>query len=51
VTPAARRSVFAPKPRDDLVQCSNCGRNFAEDRVEKHEEICRCGNMNSKCEL
>jgi len=40
-TPAAtRRSVFAPKPRDDLVACKHCQRNFAEDRVEKHEEIC-----------
>merc|ERR1712173_10016 len=36
----ARRSLFAPKPRDDLVPCKNCGRNFADDRVEKHEEIC-----------
>eukprot|EP00092_Neocalanus_flemingeri_P004363 GFUD01004693.1.p1 GENE.GFUD01004693.1~~GFUD01004693.1.p1 ORF type:complete len:777 (+),score=188.63 GFUD01004693.1:179-2509(+) len=36
----ARRSVFAPKPRDDLVSCKNCQRNFAEDRIEKHEEIC-----------
>ncbi len=37
----ARRSVFAPKPRDDLSQCPNCGRNFAHDRIEKHEQICR----------
>lgn len=36
----ARRSVFAPKPRDDLIACKNCQRNFAEDRIEKHEEIC-----------
>ena len=36
----ARQSIFAPKPRDDLVACSNCGRNFAEDRIEKHEDIC-----------
>ena len=36
----ARRSLFAPKPRDDLVSCKMCGRNFAEDRIEKHEEIC-----------
>merc|ERR1712106_1046352 len=36
----ARRSVFAPKPRDDLTSCKNCQRNFAEDRIEKHEEIC-----------
>ena len=32
--------MFAPKPRDDLSQCKNCGRNFAEDRIEKHETIC-----------
>lgn len=36
----ARRSLFAPKPRDDLVSCKHCGRNFADDRIEKHEEIC-----------
>lgn len=36
----SRRSVFAPKPRDDLISCKNCQRNFAEDRIEKHEEIC-----------
>jgi hypothetical protein len=36
----ARRSVFAPKPRDDLTSCKHCQRNFAEDRIEKHEEIC-----------
>ena len=23
-----------------MVACSNCGRNFAEDRIEKHEDIC-----------
>lgn len=34
------RSRLAPKPRDDLTQCANCGRNFAEDRIEKHQEIC-----------
>merc|ERR1712038_679382 len=39
-TTPARRSLFAPKPRDDLKACKNCGRNFAEDRIEKHEEIC-----------
>merc|ERR1719189_2319894 len=39
-TTPARRSLFAPKPRDDLRACKNCGRNFADDRIEKHEEIC-----------
>ena len=23
-----------------MKACKNCGRNFAEDRIEKHEEIC-----------
>merc|ERR1712183_147042 len=23
-----------------LKACKNCGRNFADDRIEKHEEIC-----------
>ena len=36
----ARKSIFAPKPRDDLAACRMCGRNFADDRIEKHEEIC-----------
>jgi len=36
----ARKSIFAPKPRDDLTACRMCGRNFADDRIEKHEEIC-----------
>ena len=36
----APRSRFVPKPRDDLIACSNCGRNFAEDRIEKHQDIC-----------
>jgi len=44
----ARRSIFAPKVRDDLVACKNCGRNFAEDRIEKHEEICMKTAMKSK---
>jgi len=35
-----RQSIFAQKARDDLESCKNCGRNFASDRIEKHEEIC-----------
>ena len=23
-----------------MKACKNCGRNFADDRIEKHEEIC-----------
>ena len=34
------RSRLIPKARDDLVGCTICGRNFAEDRIEKHQEIC-----------
>ena len=36
---ATRRSVFAPKPRDDLVACKHCQRNFAEDRVGKSQNL------------
>ena len=38
--PPARLSRLLPKPRDDLTSCNNCGRNFAEDRIDKHQEIC-----------
>ena len=34
------RSRLIPKARDDLTGCTICGRNFAEDRIEKHQEIC-----------
>ena len=30
---------FAPKP--GLVQCKNCTRNFASDRIETHRNICK----------
>ena len=32
--------MFNPKARNDLTGCKMCGRNFAEDRIEKHEEVC-----------
>jgi hypothetical protein len=39
-----RKSIFATGPsaggKDGLVACSLCGRNFASDRIEKHEGIC-----------
>ncbi|XP_050686354.1 serine/arginine repetitive matrix protein 1-like isoform X4 [Eriocheir sinensis] len=35
-TPAAPR----PKPVPGLASCKICGRNFAPDRIEKHETIC-----------
>jgi len=38
--PPARLSRLIPKPRDDLISCNICGRNFAEDRIDKHQEIC-----------
>jgi len=39
-TVGQRRSIFEPKPRNDLIQCKKCSRCFAEDRIEKHENIC-----------
>ena len=42
-TAPTRKSIFATGPgssKDGLVACSLCGRNFASDRVEKHESIC-----------
>lgn len=38
-----RKSIFATasaSAKDGLVACSLCGRNFAPDRIEKHESIC-----------
>uniref|UniRef100_A0A0P5XF92 Zinc finger C2HC domain-containing protein 1B n=1 Tax=Daphnia magna TaxID=35525 RepID=A0A0P5XF92_9CRUS len=39
-----RKSIFATGPsaggKDGLIACSLCGRNFASDRIEKHEGIC-----------
>jgi len=32
------RQKFAPKP--GLVQCKNCSRNFAEERINVHSAIC-----------
>ena len=30
---------FSPKP--GLIQCKNCSRNFAADRIDKHLNICK----------
>ena len=41
--PAQRRSIFATAVaggKEGLVACSICERNFASDRIEKHESIC-----------
>lgn len=38
-----RKSIFDTAKsggKDGLVSCSLCGRNFAPDRIEKHESIC-----------
>lgn len=48
-TPTNTRVSPKPKPaktstsavvRDDLAECSYCGRRFAVDRLQKHEDIC-----------
>ena len=33
------KTQFAPKP--GLVQCKNCSRNFAKERIEVHTNICK----------
>ena len=41
--PVQRRSIFATamaSAKEGLVSCSICGRNFASDRIEKHESVC-----------
>lgn len=35
-----RSALDEPVP-DGLVRCTICSRNFAEDRIEKHREICQ----------
>ena len=38
---ATRRSIFSTgAAAEGLVSCSICGRNFASDRIEKHESVC-----------
>ena len=31
---------YPSKPNGDLVKCSNCGRGFAKERIDKHIQIC-----------
>nr|CAH7725439.1 unnamed protein product [Callosobruchus chinensis] len=39
--PSARQTAKASAvTRDDLTECSYCGRRFATDRVQRHEEVC-----------
>ncbi|VEN62264.1 unnamed protein product [Callosobruchus maculatus] len=39
--PSARQTPKASAvTRDDLTECSYCGRRFAADRVQRHEEVC-----------
>lgn len=42
-TAPPRRSIFdtaVAGGKDGLVSCSICGRNFASDRISKHESVC-----------
>lgn len=32
---------MAGPPPEGMVACKICGRNFNEDRIEKHESICK----------
>ena len=34
------QSIVAPKSEDGLVGCNNCPRTFAQDRIEKHRDVC-----------
>lgn len=37
----SNRSIQNEPVPDGLARCTICGRNFAEDRIEKHREICQ----------
>ena len=34
-------SDYPSKPNGDLVKCSNCQRGFAQERIDKHIQICK----------
>ena len=34
-------SDYPSKATGQLVSCSNCGRGFAKERIEKHLQICK----------
>ncbi|CAH1169820.1 unnamed protein product [Phaedon cochleariae] len=38
--PSAKQSPRSAVARDDLAECGYCGRRFASDRIQKHEEVC-----------
>lgn len=34
------KTASAAVTRDDLAECNYCGRRFAADRIQKHEDVC-----------
>ncbi|KAK9891168.1 hypothetical protein WA026_013485 [Henosepilachna vigintioctopunctata] len=44
----APRSAMSTVVRDDLLECSYCGRRFAADRVQKHEDVCSKTNKKQR---
>ena len=32
---------YPSKPNGELEKCSNCGRGFAKERIDKHIQICK----------
>ncbi|KAL3289240.1 hypothetical protein HHI36_003672 [Cryptolaemus montrouzieri] len=44
----APRAVMSAVVRDDLQECSYCGRRFATDRVHKHEDVCSKTNKKQR---
>jgi len=37
----ADKQLQAEEPPEDLVPCSKCNRKFRNDRLQKHESICK----------
>ncbi|XP_063842965.1 serine/arginine repetitive matrix protein 1-like isoform X3 [Scylla paramamosain] len=44
----AQQAPRQPKPVPGLASCKICGRNFAPDRIEKHETICSKSQAKAK---
>lgn len=38
---SVRKVQQSGPPPEGMVSCKICGRNFYEDRIEKHEVICK----------